>query len=282
MTHPSDHYTAIRVSFNPKQRDLFERLSTDESLCGIEEKKNEYIFYIQGEKTEEYHHFCEKLKKSGLEYRTEVIQPENWNEKWEKAFPPVYIGSDWLIRATFHPPDNKVEREIIIAPKMAFGTGHHPTTKMMLEQMLQIDFKLKRVLDLGCGTGILSIAAEKLDAARINAIDYDPLSVENSRENAQLNHCSRIQIVEAEIDACEGLRYDIILANINKNVILSHLQQIEDLLFPGGEILFSGILCSDSQSIKEKVNELEFIRELNEGDWSCLHFKKSVPPIKTP
>ena len=277
-------YWVIRIDRTRENSEILNLLSWSDSLAGSEEREDYFLFYIPSNQPEAMKSFERKLEEHGIEFRKETESPKNWNEEWEKSFKPVEIGKTWYIRAPFHSANPEFKRDLAIAPRMAFGTGHHPTTAMMLKLMDGLDFSLKRVLDLGCGSGILSIAAEKLGAAKVKAVDYDPICVENSRENISLNNCANIAVHQGEISDFEGLRFDIILANINLNVIIGQLKNMEDLLFPGGELLLSGILQSDKDNVVEKSEALELIQTMRDGetDWICMHFRKKVIPIKTP
>lgn len=282
MDHNRSPFTSVSVKLSPKHQDLLDGLSQHVSVYATEETETEFIFFFLGKNPQSHRFICEALNAKNIPFQKKIIEPQNWNAIWERSFQPVTIADHWHIRAPFHPANSAAKHELVIAPKMAFGTGHHPTTHMMLEQMADIDFQMKRVLDVGCGSGILSIAAEKLGAVHVRAIDYDPLSVENTVENAALNNCTQIETLQSEVTECEGLRYDIVLANINKNVILEQLPKMEDLLFPGGDLLLSGILARDVSSVKKAGRDLLFQGELNTDQWSCLHLRKKIPAIKTP
>jgi ribosomal protein L11 methyltransferase len=175
------------------------------------------------------------------------------------------------IRAEFHEPVNGVEFEIVITPKMSFGTGHHATTFMMLRQMRLLDFNNKKVVDFGTGTGVLAILAEKMGAAEITGIDYDDWSIENATENCQHNQCSRIRLHQS--DNAAGIeKADIILANINKNVILDNLAHLKNALNDGGVLLLSGLLITDEEDIVNTANPLSLRLTGKEvkNNWICL------------
>ena len=176
------------------------------------------------------------------------IREENWNALWESSFDPVVIPGRLSVRADFHQPVRDVQREIVITPKMSFGTGHHATTSLMLEEMLDVSFSNLDVLDFGTGTGVLAILAEHLGARDVIAIDNDPWSIENSRENAAVNQCTRIELFLSD-QLPENRTFDVILANINRNVILSNADKLSNLLKPGGRLLLSGLLVSDRADI---------------------------------
>ncbi len=187
-----------------------------------------------------------------------IIEETNWNQVWESNFDPVVVDDFVAVRADFHEPVNNVKHEIIITPKMSFGTGHHATTYMMMRQMGEIDFRNKTVFDFGTGTGVLAILAEKLGAKNIVDIDNDPWSVDNATENIKRNDCTRIDINLAN-NANLGGHFNIILANINKNVILDNLKFLENQLQPDGFLLLSGLLAEDDREILAACQELNLM-----------------------
>jgi ribosomal protein L11 methyltransferase len=185
----------------------------------------------------------------------------------------VIVDDFVAIRADFHEPVRGVEHEIIVTPKMSFGTGHHATTYMMIQQMRQIDFTGKRVFDFGTGTGILAILAEKMGAKKIVAVDNDDWSIENAGENIQRNNCSLIELRKANDPGMDS-SFDIILANINKNVILENFPTIINQLAEGGVLLLSGLLKEDEYDIFRKSIEysLQLIQTTVRDNWLALRF----------
>jgi len=173
-------------------------------------------------------------------YEIILIPQKNWNEIWESNFEPIVVADKIFVRATFHQPRPEYPYEIVIDPKMAFGTGHHQTTAMMLEWMLKTDFSGKNVLDMGCGTGILAIMAAKLGASQITAIDYDPVCYESSVENTKFNLVENVQALCGSKEIIPDEQFDIILANINRNILLDQLGRYKEVLQAGGEIYLSG------------------------------------------
>lgn len=186
-------------------------------------------------------------------YSKTVIEETNWNQVWESNFPPVVVNDFVAIRAGFHTPfGNEVEHEIVITPKMSFGTGHHATTWMMIAQMKDIDFSGRSVFDFGTGTGILAILAARLGAGRVVAVDCDEWSIENCRENILQNRTEGIEVIRADMAQLHE-QFDIILANINRNVILDNLAVLAAQLAPGGTLLISGLLATDEAEITEAI-----------------------------
>lgn len=213
------------------------------------------------------------LTSQNLTFSSAVIPQQNWNALWESNFEPVIIDEFCEIRADFHEPSRATEHEIIITPKMSFGTGHHATTFMMVQQMKSIDFEGKSVADFGTGTGILAILAEKLGSRKVLAIDYDEWCIENSKENIERNICKRIELQKAD-HFIGANKFDIILANINKNVILNNLNGLVFGLNPGGHLLVSGILKSDEDDITIAASERNLLklRTVERKNWLCILF----------
>jgi len=208
-----------------------------------------------------------------LDYTTATIASKNWNEEWEKNFEPVIVDDFVAIRADFHAPISNVEHEIIITPKMSFGTGHHATTFLMMQQMRKLDFNDKSVFDFGTGTGILAILAEKLGAKPVLAIDNDAWSIENAKENAEKNNCFVINLVLKDEPASEN-RFDIVLANINKNIILTFLHALANCLNTNGRLLLSGLLQDDETDVLNAANQLalKHLSTTQRNSWICITF----------
>jgi len=204
------------------------------------------------------------------------IAAKNWNEEWEKNFEPVVIAGRVGIRAPFHTAQG-TEYELIIEPKMSFGTGHHATTGLMIQQMLAMDMKGKTVADFGCGTGILAIMAEKLGAASVVAIDHEEWAVENSKENLGRNNAVKVTVLFADSMDSSQAQFDIMLANINRNVIMKSLQSWRNFLMPGGVLVVSGILVTDTDDVSDMAAGSGFLVEkvLTENGWASILFKSN-------
>jgi ribosomal protein L11 methyltransferase len=219
---------------------------------------------------------AEILTQTSLQYSINKIPQKNWNLEWEKNFKPVRINSRCIIRADFHPPYSDIEDEIIITPKMSFGTGHHETTYLMINELYNIDLIDKRVLDIGCGTGVLSIISSKRGAEKIVAIDIDEWAYKNSIENSKLNNINNTKFILGDIDKLNGLTFNVILANINRNIILRDLHIYYRSLSLNGELFISGFLVDDINLILEVAKKLGFslINKKNKNQWYMLRLRK--------
>jgi ribosomal protein L11 methyltransferase len=204
----------------------------------------------------------------------EVIQT-NWNKEWEKNFNPIQVDNLVSIRAPFH-KNPSLKFDIVIEPKMSFGTGHHETTHMMIQHLLALDLENKKVLDMGCGTGILAIFAEKKGAQPIDAIDIDNWCYQNSLENIQRNGCNHITVLEGDSSLLKQKKYDIIIANINRNILISDMKTYTECLNKNGILLLSGCYKEDVIIIENEVTKhgLSFENLLQKNNWVALKFMK--------
>jgi ribosomal protein L11 methyltransferase len=203
----------------------------------------------------------------------EIVQ-QNWNERWERSFEPIVVDEQCVVRAPFH-SESHASFEIIIEPKMSFGTGHHETTYMMLQLLLGIDCSQMTVLDMGCGTAVLAILAEKKGAVKVDAIDIDNWCVENSIENCQRNDCSNIRVCQGDASLLTGTqKYDLILANINRNILLSDIKLYARSLKAGGTLLLSGFYTQDLEMISEACREAGgvYAEHLSRSNWIAAKF----------
>ncbi|GJM35418.1 MAG: ribosomal protein L11 methyltransferase [Saprospiraceae bacterium] len=205
-----------------------------------------------------------------------LLPHQNWNEIWEANFQPIQVGGFCGIRADFHAAFADVRHEIIINPKMAFGTGHHATTYMMIDLMQDLNLSKKKILDYGCGTGILAILAAKLGAKPIIAVDIDQESYQNTIDNAKINGISGITTIHGTLEDVPGVGYEIILANINRNVILSTLKSLYNKLNSGGVLLISGILNHDGPLIVQEAEAENFrlLQQIQRDEWLGFWFEK--------
>jgi len=206
----------------------------------------------------------------------EKIPYQNWNALWESDFHPVFVEDKLTIIAPFHDPSVVKGLEIIIQPQMSFGTGHHQTTWMMTKAMMELTTFPKRVLDMGTGTGVLAILAEKLGASQITAIDIESWSVENTIENLHRNGCVNSNALCGDIELIDGLIFDLILANINKNVLKKHLPSYASHLVNNGTLIISGFFETDVDELIEvaKIHALEYVKKFTKETWAAVQFIK--------
>ncbi|WP_066835393.1 50S ribosomal protein L11 methyltransferase [Rufibacter ruber] len=222
----------------------------------------------------------ERYKFAGaFPYEVKTIAKQNWNEEWEKNFEPLLISGQVSVRADFHPKPEGVTYDVVITPKMSFGTGHHETTTLMIENQLTLNHVGKRVLDMGCGTGILAIMAEQLGAQNVLAVDIEDWTVENAKENAARNGCSTLEVKlgDAAVLAAEA-PFDLVLANINRNVLLEDMPEYSRLLLPQGPLVLSGFYTEDLPAIQAKAEEqgLAFESMRSKNNWVSAVFRKNA------
>ena len=255
--------------------DMLIAMLSDIGFNGFEEAARELLAY-----SDEAAYSAEELEaiaaSLGVCYETETLDQQNWNALWESNFQPVVVDGICTIRAHFHDIEIATPYEIVITPKMSFGTGHHATTRLVIMQMKDIDFTGKSVLDFGTGTGVLAIFAEMLGAADILAIDNDEWSVENAIENAARNNCSRITVKQASMEDIPATGNDIILANINRHILLRYMDDMYNRLVNGGSIVMSGLLVEDRDIIVDAATSSGFklINLSCIDNWIALFFVK--------
>lgn len=208
-----------------------------------------------------------------ISHTIEEIEQINWNEEWEKNFEPIDVGGKCHVRAPFHPKTN-AEFDIVIEPKMSFGTGHHETTHMMIQHLLETDVANMKTLDMGCGTAILAILAEMKGAKPIDAIDIDNWCYLNSIENAERNNCHEISVYEGDASLLKNKKYDLIIANINRNILLNDMHHYVDCLNKNGILLLSGFYNEDIPFIDESCTEkgLTFVKKFERNNWVSLKY----------
>lgn len=208
-----------------------------------------------------------------IEYNQNEVAQTNWNATWEKNFQPIQVDNLVSIRAPFHENPN-LKYDIVIEPKMSFGTGHHETTQMMIQHLLQLDLANKKVLDMGCGTGILAIFAEMKGAKLLDAIDIDNWCYENSLENVARNNCENISVYEGDAALLVGKKYDIIIANINRNILLIDMKVYSGCLATNGTLLLSGFYKEDIPIIDAEVSKygLKLETSIQRNNWVALEY----------
>jgi len=271
ITKPSDS-----LSF-----EVLVALLNAEGYSGFIEKEDSLVAYIPVEGRDDDVLKQLLLKASNgvemLEFSCLDVPDINWNETWESGFDPIEIDGIVKIRASFHTREDRFTYDIVIDPKMSFGTGHHQTTRLMIRAILETSLENLEVLDLGSGTGILSIFASQRDAGTITAVDIDEWSYRNCLENIRTNECLNIRVLQGEISVVGDSRFHVILANINRNVLLNHMSDFRSRLYPGGVLILSGIMEKDRDVILSSATALEFemLKSYEEGEWICLSLRSA-------
>jgi ribosomal protein L11 methyltransferase len=273
-------YTRVSFFNDPAMNEAIVGWISETSFTMFEESSDGIIAYAPHDEFNEqkFKEFISGIPAlQNIPYQVSLIKDQNWNREWESNFDPVLVNGRVYIRAPFHPEGNEYQYQVTIEPKMSFGTGHHATTALMLELMLQFDLQNKTVLDMGCGTAVLAIMAEKLGAKEVLAIDIDEWAYENSKENTERNNCKKITVQKGDINNIRNLKFDIILANINRNVLLSDMNSYVSALNAGGDLFLSGILLSDKEIVSSAATAagLNYITEASRENWLALYFKKN-------
>ena len=274
------NYIEIKVSCDELFRDILIAEMAELDFDSFVETEVGFDAYIP---EEHFSHpglqqlFNNYRKQTKIWYELKKVPKQNWNEEWEKNYDPIQVGDDIYVRATFHEPKPEVAYEIVINPKMSFGTGHHETTHQILALQLKVDHQQKRVLDVGSGTGILAIMAAKLGATSVAATDVDDWCIENATENFALNKVEPDWVKQGTIDTLNLTEpYDIVLANINKNVLLAEMAHYAMLTKPGGHLFLSGFYAHDEADILTATSALGFTKMEStvKRDWMALLLHK--------
>ncbi len=270
------NYIKIKISSSQEILELIIALLSEEGFDGFEEINETLHAFIPENDFDELK-LKEILEPFSISYSIEIIAPKNWNAEWESNYESVIVDDFVAVRAHFHEPITSVQHEIIITPKMSFGTGHHATTWQMIKLMQQVDFRNKRVFDYGTGTGVLAILAEKLGATDVLAVDYDDLCIENASENIETNECSTIVIMKADAPPTDQL-FDIVLANINRHILLQNMKAMSHILIADGFLFVSGFYKEENQLLIDEAtkNNLQLIQSSDRHNWSSLIFQKSA------
>ena len=279
------NYTELQLTVSPDYADILTAELAElgfESFVETDAGLNAYIAEPDFGELAVQELIARYAPQTAIAYRVNSLEKRNWNAEWERGYEPIKVvaglnaSRQVRVRASFHEVDERFRYDIIINPKMSFGTGHHETTVMMLEHQLELNFGGKVVLDVGCGTGILSVLAAKMGARAVLAFDIEEWAVENARENANLNDCPQITVFQGTIDDVDAdNRYDIILANINRNVLLTEIPLYAALLTDNGRLLVSGFYEADAPDINQKAIETGLVTasRLTKNQWACLGFR---------
>lgn len=269
-------YTRLIFDLSQHQ-DLSEALTAELGMLGFEsfeEKENELLAYIQtGDWTPALLKESYVLSASDIAFHAEEVKMENWNQTWENNFEPIYVDGQIHVRAPFHAKED-YPYEILIEPKMSFGTGHHETTHLILSQLLDFDLEEKTVLDMGCGTGILGIFTAIKGAKHVDAIDIDAWCYENTIENAARNGISNLDSIVGDVRVIPEKKYDLLIANINRNILLNDMESYAKHVKNGGILILSGFYQEDFTTIHEKCHALgfELIKKTSKNNWLALSY----------
>ena len=266
-------YICIKLTANPDLQEILMAITDNPAIEVYEETPDALLCYLPKNLwTQELKNELEtNLEPFSIIAEISEIPYTNWNKEWERNFNPIQVNDFVGIRADFHLELNNVRYDLVINPVMAFGTGHHETTYQMIEMMEDIPFKNKTVLDYGCGTGVLGILASKMGASSIEGNDITEESIINTKINCEINAVSNFKVFMGELDLFSGKLYDIILANINRNVLLESAGQLYNLLKPGGCLLISGYLPEDKDIIEKNFSQAGFYKHSfsQKGNWLC-------------
>lgn len=273
-------YTKVRFSFEEIQEYQHDILIAELAAIGFdtfEDTENGFDAFILSDQFDEesLKHLLADFEELSTVYEVTAIQHQNWNEEWEKNFSPLIINDDCYVRATFHEPQPQYRYEIVIDPKMAFGTGHHQTTTMMMLYVMETDMIGKTVLDMGAGTGILGILAAKRGAKAVVAIDNDDICYLSAIENAALNQVNNLTSLCGSKETIPDQMFDVILANINRNILLDQIESYAKVLKPGGLIFFSGFYENPDLEMIKKHSEqfkLQYAGHKKINDWVAAKF----------
>lgn len=275
---PANYFEA-RLTLNPDFNEILMAelgqigyesfVETDEGLSAYITETDFDLAQLQ-QVVDDYRHL------TPITFAYEQLETKNWNEEWERNYQPIEVAGQIRVRASYHAPDPAFRYDIVIDPKMSFGTGHHETTTLVMEQQLSLDHSDKSVLDVGSGTGILAILAEMLGATRLTAFDIEEWAYLNAVENAELNGCKHIMVFQGTIEDCPAGLYDIVLANINRNILLREIPIYVQYLKPGGTLMVSGFYEFDINDIIQKAEEvdLKLIVQKTLNQWAVLRFEK--------
>ena len=273
-------YTKLSIRATDEQGEILSAYLADFPFDSFDYEDGMLNAYIPQSQLDDCRDAVEELlhNEGVLDFFFEDIEAQNWNAEWESNFAEVEVRGEVLIRAPFHAPrTNYRGLEIIIQPKMSFGTGHHATTQLMVEMLLDADVKGKRVLDMGSGTGVLAIVAAKLGAESVFAVEIDDMAEESVRENIVLNDVEdRVESVCGDASAITGENFDVVLANINRNILLADMKAYVATLAKGGELVMSGFFAEDIEPLTKAAERLRmrFVRKLACGEWQALKFEK--------
>jgi ribosomal protein L11 methyltransferase len=264
----------IEVS-DPEQQEILIARLAEAGFDSFSQEEEQLLAYIPADLADE-DAIAALLDSPSFFFTVEAIGDRNWNEEWEKNYPPVTVRGECYIRAPFHPHDPDVKYEILIEPKMSFGTAHHETTSLMIEWLLDAELNGKKVLDMGCGTAVLAILAEMRGAAKLLAVDNDEWAYRNSLENIARNNCRVTDVILGDVSSVTEKGFDTLLANINRNILLQDLPAYAELMASPAELYMSGFYEADLPAIRERAESLglQFAGSLEKNHWMAVKFTR--------
>lgn len=273
------HRQFLRLSFEvpAPEQELLIAVLAEQGFLGVEQEPDRLRAYMEKDfEVDAFNQQCMLFFQRELPFEREEMVEQNWNAVWEENYPSVEVDDFCLIRPSFRASRPEFTYELVIDPKMSFGTGNHETTRMMIKQMREFSFQDKAVLDMGCGTGVLGILASKMGAKSVFGIDIDSWSFENATENVALNQVENMELRLGTVKDLDAKPYEIILANINLGVLASEIHKYSERLLPEGVLVISGFYQRDGETLITKASEtgLTLIRQMEENDWLSLCFKK--------
>jgi ribosomal protein L11 methyltransferase len=277
------NYIELTVIVEPKEQgsDVLIAQLSELNYESFVENENGFCAYIQEDNYDESllkQTFSELTEFFKITHSVKVIPQQNWNKEWESSFQPIEVEGKCYIRAPFHDPKPGFKYDVIIEPKMSFGTGHHNTTQLMIGKLMLLNVKNNSLLDMGCGTGVLAIVASMMGADPITAIDIDDWSFENTKENLEKNNINNVLVHKGDAQILQKKIFNTILANINKNVLLADMPIYVKSLENGGNLILSGFFETDVKELSDKASELglKFEDKVVSEQWTMLHFIKTV------
>ncbi len=277
------NYIEIKVDITAKpafSNDIVVALLAEIGCESFTEENRIVSGFIQKElfSEQEYQNFLAQIAETigKCETSYEELEQKNWNAEWESQFEPVVVGEDCIVRAPFHEKPQNIKYDIVIEPKMSFGTGHHETTFLMLQQMLQEDLVGKKSADCGCGTGVLGIMAEKLGASSVYAFDYDEWCYINTKENVEVNNCTKQTVEQGDMSLLKDKNFDFVLANINRNILTSNMSLISRSMSENSRVLMSGFYEKDIPIVEKQAleNGLKLVSYNTKNNWAVCVFLK--------
>jgi ribosomal protein L11 methyltransferase len=268
-----DQYTTVTFKAGSEETAMITALLMDSGFEGVEEREDSTIASVPAAAFDK-EAVNRIFKQFRVDYNLDTVAQQNWNARWEGSFEPVLVDDFAVVRAAFHQPVNGIKYDIVVTPKMSFGTGHHATTFMMLQAMRELDFTGRSVVDFGTGTGVLAILAEKMGSIDILAIDYDQWSINNAKENLEANNCSKTRLLLSDKMTAEK-KVDFILANINLNVIKDNLSIIKDACDEHTQVLISGFLVDDEPNMADvlSANGFYIVKNIYKNNWMAMLIK---------